>query len=75
VVPSAVVLGSALLASIGTAQWLVLRHHVAHAGGWIATTALAWLVGLVVFLGFSMPLWQPGQPLALTVGIGIAGGC
>lgn len=73
-VPGAAVLGGALLATIGTAQWSILRHHVRQAGRWIATTALAWLVGLAVFLGFSMPLWQPGQPLALVVGIGIVGG-
>jgi hypothetical protein len=74
VVATAAVLGAGLLASIGTAQWLVLRHHVAHALSWIGTTAIAWLIGLGVFLGFSMPLWQPGQPLALVVAIGLVGG-
>jgi hypothetical protein len=74
VVPGAVLLGAALLASIGTAQWLILRHHVTGALGWIGTTALAWLGGLGVFLGFAMPLWQPGQPLALTIVIGVGGG-
>jgi hypothetical protein len=68
------VIGSALLATIGTAQWLVLRHHVGHARRWILTTALAWLAGLGMFLGFAMPLWQPGQPTALIIGIGLAGG-
>jgi hypothetical protein len=29
---------------------------------------------LGVFLGFAMPLWQPGQPLALVVAIGVVGG-
>jgi hypothetical protein len=28
-------------------------------------------VGLVVFLGFTMPLWRPGQP---AVAVGLAGG-
>ncbi|WP_433728057.1 hypothetical protein ACQP2Y_13985 [Actinoplanes sp. CA-051413] len=74
VVPGAVLLGAALLASIGTAQWLILRRHVTGALRWIGTTALAWLVGLGVFLGFAMPLWQPGQPLALTIAIGVGGG-
>ena len=68
------VIGSALLATIGTAQWLILRHHVGHARRWILTTALAWLAGLGVFLGFAMPLWQPGQSTALIIGIGVAGG-
>jgi hypothetical protein len=68
------VAGSALLATIGTAQWLILRHHLSHSRRWIATTALAWLAGLAVFLGFAMPLWQPGQSTALIIGIGVAGG-
>jgi hypothetical protein len=71
---SGLVAGSALLATIGTAQWLVLRHHVGHTRRWILTTALAWLAGLGVFLAFAMPLWQPGQPAALIIGIGVAGG-
>ena len=71
---AALVIGTALLATIGTAQWLILRHHVDHAGRWILTTALAWLAGLAVFLGFAMPLWHTGQPTALIIGIGVAGG-
>ena len=70
----AAVLGVALLASIGTAQWLVLRRRLPHAGRWIASTALAWMVGLIVFLGFAMPLWRAGQPIALILLIGIVGG-
>ena len=66
--------GVVLLASIGTAQWLVLRRHVARAGRWIWATAVAWAAGLAVFLGFAMPLWQPGQSLWLIVGIGVVGG-
>ena len=68
------IIGSALPSTIGIAQWLVLRHHVGHARRWIPTTALAWLAGLGVFLVFAMPLWQPGQPTALIIGIGVAGG-
>lgn len=67
-------LGCCLLASIGTAQWLILRRHVDRAWRWIAATAAAWAVGLGVFLGFAMPLWRPGQPLALIVAIGVVGG-
>ncbi|GAA3336395.1 hypothetical protein GCM10020358_08400 [Amorphoplanes nipponensis] len=67
-------LGLALLATIGVAQWWVLRRHVPHAYRWIVATGLAWLAGLAVFLGFAMPLWQPGQPLALVLAIGVAGG-
>jgi hypothetical protein len=70
----AVVLGGLLLTSIGGAQWFVLRQYVTHASRWIFATALAWAAGLGVFLAFTMPLWQPGQPLALTIGIGVIGG-
>jgi hypothetical protein len=72
--PSAAVLGSALLLSIGFAQWLVLRRHLARSLRWIFTTAGAWLLGLAVFLGVTMPLWQPGQTLAVTILIGVLGG-
>jgi uncharacterized integral membrane protein len=74
VISAALLLGGLLLASIGFAQWLVLRRHVAGATRWIAASALAWAAALLVFLGFAMPLWQPGQPLALIVGIGVVGG-
>jgi hypothetical protein len=74
VVAFAAIGGLALLASIGTAQWLILRRHVAGAGRWIWATAAAWMVGLAVFLGFAMPLWQPGQPLWLIIAISVAGG-
>jgi len=63
-----------LLLTIGTAQWLILRHLVPRSGRWIATTALAWLVGLAVFMAFAMPLWQPGQAIGVIIAIGIAGG-
>jgi hypothetical protein len=72
--PAAGVLGLALLCSIGFAQWLVLRRHVPRSGRWIATTAGAWLLGLAVFLGATMPLWQPGQSLPATIAIGVLGG-
>ncbi|MEU4524691.1 hypothetical protein AB0F52_38980 [Amycolatopsis sp. NPDC024027] len=72
--PVAAVLGTALLLSIGFAQWLVLRRHLARSARWIFTTAGAWLLGLAVFLGVTMPLWQPGQHLALIMLIGILGG-
>jgi len=68
------ILGSALLASIGTAQWLVLRTVLPRSASWIVSTAAAWLAGLGVFLGFAMPLWRPGQSVALIVAIGVVGG-
>jgi hypothetical protein len=73
-VAAGVPLAAALLASIGTAQWLLLRRRVGRAGRWIATTAGAWLAGLAVFLAFTMPLWQPGQAVTAVIAIGLAGG-
>ncbi|WP_086851368.1 hypothetical protein [Amycolatopsis kentuckyensis] len=72
--PVATILGLALLCSIGFAQWLVLRRHISRSARWIATTAGAWLLGLAVFLGVTMPLWQPGQSLPTTIAIGVLGG-
>jgi hypothetical protein len=48
--------------------------YTGHARRWIPTTALAWLAGLGVFLGFAVPLWQPRQSTALIIGIGVSGG-
>jgi len=45
---------------------VVLRRHVARAGRWVLITAAAWLGGLTVFLLVASPLWQEGQPLAVT---------
>ncbi|MGW3960622.1 hypothetical protein ACWED2_12435 [Amycolatopsis sp. NPDC005003] len=72
--PAAAVLGTALLLSVGFAQWLILRRHLARSARWIFTTAGAWLLGLAVFLSVTMPLWQPGQNPALTILIGVLGG-
>jgi hypothetical protein len=66
--------GLVLVASIGTAQWLVLRRHVPRAWRWIPATAAAWLAGLGVFVAVATPLWQPGQPSWLIALIGAAGG-
>jgi hypothetical protein len=74
VVPLFAVLGLALLTSIGTAQWLELRRHVAHSGQWIVGTAVAWLVALGVFVAISTPLWQEGQALGLRIAIGLLAG-
>ena len=63
----------ALLASIGTAQWLVLRHLIMRSWIWILTTAGAWAAGLVVFTAVSTPR-KPGQPAAEIAIIGMLGG-
>ena len=62
-----------LLNTIGVAQWTVLRHLFPHAGEWVWWSAIGWLAGLGVFLAFTMPLWHPGQRLAVTIAVGVAG--
>lgn len=73
-VPFAAIAGAAGLLSIGVAQWLVLRHHLANAHWWIWNTAWAWSVALVMFMAVATPLWQPGLALPLTVLIGVLAG-
>ncbi|KSZ57770.1 hypothetical protein Z045_17090 [Rhodococcus pyridinivorans KG-16] len=63
-----------LLTSIGLAQWLELRRHLADATWWIFGTALSWLVGLAVFFAVAPPFWHPGQSPVLTVMIGLLAG-
>ncbi|TQM32514.1 uncharacterized protein DUF385 [Nocardia bhagyanarayanae] len=74
VVPAIAAGAAVMVSAMGTAQWLVLRRHLTDAGGWIAATAVAWLAGLTVLTAVTTPLWQPGQPAALTVAIGVLGG-
>ncbi|MFJ8962500.1 hypothetical protein ACIRG5_24240 [Lentzea sp. NPDC102401] len=70
----AAVAGSAVLLSLGTAQWFVLRNHFSNAHLWIWANALAWGAGLLVFVAVTTPLWQPGQSTALIALIGVLGG-
>nr|BFE79403.1 hypothetical protein GCM10020093_020040 [Planobispora longispora] len=69
-----VLLGVVLLAAMGLFQWRVLRRRVAGAAWWIAASAGAWLVALGVFFAVASPLWQEGQPVWLTVVIGLFAG-
>lgn len=71
--PVAVVLGTGLLLSIGTAQALSLPRG-AHKRAWVLTTAAAWTVGLGAFTVVTTPWWQPGQSAAQVIGIGVVGG-
>jgi hypothetical protein len=64
--------GVALLASIGFAQWLVLRRHVDPSGVWVVANALAWIVGLaVVFTAIGV---APGDSPVLIAAFGVVGG-
>jgi hypothetical protein len=67
-------LGTALLLSIGVAQWTVLRRRVDRAGRWIAVTAVGWLAGLAVFMLVAPPLWHEGQPVAAMASVGAVAG-
>ncbi len=73
-IPVALLLGLVLLASIGLAQWTVLRRHVARSRTWVPVNAAAWVIGLGVMLGIATPLWHEGQPTALVVAVGVLGG-
>ena len=73
-IATGVVLGVALLATIGLAQYAVLRRHVARARTWPPVVGTAWLAGLGILLGITTPLWREGQATALVVGIGALGG-
>ncbi|SUD49423.1 Uncharacterised protein [Nocardia otitidiscaviarum] len=60
--------------AIGVAQWFVLRERTERAALWIWANAVGWIAGLAAFALITTPLWQPGQPTALIVGIGLLGG-
>lgn len=74
VLPLAAIAGIAVLMSLGTAQWFVLRDHFRGAHLWIWANAVAWAAGLLVFFAVATPLWQPGQPPVLIALIGALGG-
>ncbi len=73
-IPVAAMAAVALLATIGVAQWTLLRHRVSRAWRWIPLTGAAWAAGLGAFAAVTTPLWQPEQPTALVAAIGVLGG-
>lgn len=67
-----VVAGVALLATIGVAQWLVLRRHVDGSGVWVLANAVAWVVGLaVVFAAIAI---APSDAAVVIAVFGVVGG-
>jgi hypothetical protein len=68
------ILGTLLLCSIGTAQWVELRRHVPRAGWWVVVTAGAWCAGLLAFVAVTSLLWQPDQAALVVAAIGMVGG-
>lgn len=67
-------LGFLLLGTVGFAQWLVLRRHVARARTWVPANAAGWVLGLLALTAVTTPLWHEGQSRVTTVLIGILGG-
>lgn len=65
--------GTFVLLSIGVAQALVLRRHVARTRTWIEANALAWLVGLSIPLA-AMSLVDDADPPAVVALTAIAAG-
>lgn len=63
----AAVLGSALLLSLPTAQYLLLRSAMPRAGRWIWVNVLAWLLGICWTFAPS-PLVDASTPLLLLIG-------
>lgn len=73
-VVGSVLVGAAVLLSIGLAQALELRRVVARARRWVGANVLAWAAGLAVFGMVTTPLWQPGQAPSQVLVIGLLGG-
>ena len=67
-----VLAGVVLLATIGSAQWLVLRRHVDRSGSWVVANALAWVAGLVVVFA-AIGIAPGGSPILIAV-FGVLGG-
>ncbi|MGO4785068.1 hypothetical protein [Cryobacterium sp. W22_MBD10_FK3] len=68
------VAATVLLSALGVAQWFELRRHLRRAVWWIVGSAVGWCAGLAVFFAVATPLWQPGQPGALVLLIGVLAG-
>jgi len=66
-----VLAGGLLLASIGFAQWLVLRRHVTGSAVWVVANALAWVAGLAVVFA-AIGIASGSSPLVVTA-FGVAG--
>lgn len=72
-VGGAVLLGAVLVASIGFAQWLVLRRYIEKAGWWVLANAVAWPLGVAVpFIGLAMV--PEGAPVVVWVVVGVVSG-
>lgn len=72
-VGGAVLLGAVFVASIGFAQWLVLRRYIQNAGWWVLANAVAWPLGVAVpFIGLAMV--PEGAHVVVWVVVGVVSG-
>jgi hypothetical protein len=67
------VFGILFVISIGGAQWLVLRNHVARSGAWIAANAIAWPLGAMLPV-VTITAVPDGSPVPAFILAGILGG-
>jgi hypothetical protein len=67
-----VLAGVVLLATVGFAQWLVLRRHVDRSGSWVVANTLGWVAGLAV-VSAAIGIAPGNSPLVIAA-FGVAGG-
>jgi len=59
---------------LGSAQWTVLRRHVARSGRWLWANAFAWAIGMpLVFLGMDYVPWTARPPAIFLAIYGVCG--
>jgi hypothetical protein len=68
------VLGAALLLSLGVAQWWVLRRYVQPAALWIPANVVAWLVGLGLSVTLMSVLLTEETTTLAVIAIGLGAG-
>lgn len=72
-VGGAVLLGAVFVASIGFAQWLVLRRYIQKAGCWVLANAIAWPLGVALPFG-GLAMVPEGAPVVVWVVVGVVSG-
>lgn len=68
-----ILLGAVFVASIGFAQWLVLRRYIQKAGWWVLANAIAWPAGVAVPFG-GLAMVPEGAPVVVWVVVGVLSG-
>lgn len=68
-----ILLGAIFVASIGFAQWLILRRYIQKAGWWVLANALAWPLGVAVPFG-GIAMVPDGAPAVAYIVVGVVSG-